>query len=309
MSQSAPQNGLRLTCWGTRGSIPSPGPGTVRFGGNTPCLEVEAGPGRRCVLDAGSGLRALGDRLRGEPGPVDLDLFLTHFHWDHIQGFPFFRPLHDEDCRVRVHGPRQEGVDIESLLRVQMAPEYFPVPYATVAATLAFHHTGPGAWTDGHLEVAAYRLRHAGHTCGYRVRAGGAAVAYLPDNELVGGAYPVDGPGWYDGLIEFLRGVDVLLHDAMYTDDEYARAEGWGHSTFAQAARLAEDAGVGHLLFFHHAPDRSDAELLRILEAVREDGARRGSPLRLDLAEEGWTLEVPGRTVLAPDPPSSGSGR
>ncbi|MEJ2502502.1 MAG: MBL fold metallo-hydrolase [Gemmatimonadota bacterium] len=287
-----PSAGLRVTCWGTRGSIPSPGPATARFGGNTPCVEVRVPDGRRHVFDAGTGIRLLGNRLAERTSPLGLDLFLTHFHWDHIQGLPFFAPIHDPDTSIRIHGARQEGQDIETILRRQMSPVHFPVPYETLAARLHFEHLSGRAWQEVGAEVAAYRVRHPADTYGYRIRADGAAVAYIPDNELVGGHYAVDGPDWYPGLLRFLEGVDVLFHDAMFTDDEYPQVEGWGHSTFLQAVRLAEDAGVGRLCFFHHAPDRSDADLDRILDGIREELHRRGSSLRVAAAAEGETLVV-----------------
>ena len=283
---------LRVTCWGTRGSIPSPGPATARFGGNTPCLEVRDPQGRRYIFDAGTGIRRLGNALAGVDSDLDLDLFLTHFHWDHIQGLPFFAPIHDAGTALRIHGARQEGRDIEAILRGQMSPVHFPVPYETLAAQLRFEHLSGGSWRDGGTEVAAYRVRHPADTYGYRIRAGGASVAYVPDNELVGGDYPVDGPEWYPGFVRFLDGVDVLFHDAMFTDEEYPGVEGWGHSTFRQAVQLAEDAGVARLCFFHHAPDRSDAHLDRIEDDIRADLQRRGSRLRVSAAAEGASLVV-----------------
>jgi phosphoribosyl 1,2-cyclic phosphodiesterase len=287
---------LLATCWGTRGSIPSPGPATVRFGGNTSCLEVRTGDGRLYVFDAGTGLRILGNRLNGEPGPLELDLFLTHFHWDHIQGLPFFAPLHSPDTVLRIHAPPQGDLDVESLLRAQMGPVYFPVPYETLAADLSFVPLEAQAWRDSGVDVAAYRLRHSAHTVGYRIRSGTASLAYLPDNELEGGTYPVDGPGWYPGLVEFLEGVDLLIHDAMFTAEEYDAVRGWGHSSGEQAVRLAEQAGARRLLLFHHAPERADGELDALLARVRADVQRRGSKLDVGVAAEGEELRVPGRS-------------
>jgi phosphoribosyl 1,2-cyclic phosphodiesterase len=293
-ASSVPDAALRATCWGTRGSIPSPGPATAKLGGNTPCLEVLRPDGRRHVFDAGTGIRILGKRLAGAGTPLELDLFLTHFHWDHIQGLPFFAPIHDAGTSIRIHGARQEGQDIETLLRRQMSPVHFPVPYEALAAELRFEHLSGRAWQGHGAEVAAYRVRHPADTYGYRIRVGNTAVAYIPDNELVGGHYAVDGPDWYPGLLDFLDGVDLLFHDAMFTEDEYPGVEGWGHSTFRQAVRLAEDAGVRRLSFFHHAPDRADDDLLRMVEGIRDDLARRGSRLEISAAAEGETVVVAG---------------
>lgn len=285
---------LSVTCWGTRGSIPSPGPETARFGGNTSCIEVRTDQGRRFIFDAGTGIRVLGKHLERQADTVDTDLFLTHFHWDHIQGIPFFTPLHSATTSLRIHAPRQGDLDVETLLRTQMGPVFFPVPYETLAARLSFDHLAEQPWAAHGIEVAAYRLRHPGDTYGYRIRAGTAAVGYVPDNELVGSAYPVDGKAWYHGLVRFLDGVDILFHDAMFTDEEYPGVEGWGHSTFNQAIRLAEEAGVSRLMFFHHSPDRTDDELVRILDHARADVASRGATLALGIAAEGETITVQG---------------
>ncbi|MFO7894520.1 MAG: MBL fold metallo-hydrolase [Longimicrobiales bacterium] len=285
---------LRATCWGTRGSIPSPGPATARFGGNTSCLEIRTDDDRCHIFDAGTGIRVLGNRLVQEDGPTTVNLFVTHFHWDHIQGIPFFDPLHAEGSFIRIHAARQGDLDIETLLKAQMGPVYFPVPYEALAADLSFEHLSGEPWRDNGTEVAAYRARHAAYTYGYRITTGASAVAYIPDNELVGSSYPVDGPDWYPGLLDFLDGVDLLFHDAMFTEEEYPSVEGWGHSTFKQAVELAEDAGVKRLYFFHHAPERTDAELLNILDRMREDVDRRGSGLELGVAAEGEELLVQG---------------
>ncbi len=285
---------LRATCWGTRGSIPSPGPATARFGGNTSCLEVRSADDRCFIFDAGTGIRILGRRLLTEPGPTEADLFLSHFHWDHIQGFPLFEPLYSAETKIRLHGARQPpDLDIETLMRGQMGPVYFPVPFEALAAELSFHHLNGEAWVDDVVTVSAIRVRHPAHTYGYRIQSGDAALAYIPDNELFGGSYPVGGEDWYRGLLSFLDGVDVLFHDAMFTDEEYENGvEGWGHSTFTQAIKLAGDAGVSRLFVFHHAPERIDTELLAIIEREREAVANRGSKLELGIASEGEELLV-----------------
>ncbi len=275
---------LSARCWGTRGSLPSPGPHTVRYGGNTSCLEVRAGD-NVLIFDAGSGIRQLGERLV-QQGEVAAELFLSHFHWDHIQGLPFFRPLYTPETTMRVHGARQGSSDVQGLIAGQMGPIYFPVPFEALSAQLTFRDIDGATIGVGDAEVTPHRVRHPMNTFGFRVRNGNSALAYLPDNELVGGHYDMPS-GWYRSLCEFLDGVDVLVHDAMFTDEEYRRYAGWGHSTFRDAVRLAEDAGVRRLLLFHHSPERTDAELDGIIERLQNDLSRRNSDLQVLVASEG----------------------
>ena len=277
--------GLLLRFWGTRGSIPSPGPATAEYGGNTPCLEIETG-GRRFILDAGSGIRPLGIHLLESDQPLHAVIFLTHFHWDHIQGFPFFGPLYRPDARLRLIGPMQDGLNVRSLFAGQMGPIYFPVPFEAVSAAMTFEHLNEGTWTADGVSVSAMRVRHPSFAVGYRIAAGGRSICYIPDNELVGGSHET-AKGWREHLIEFCGGADLLVHDAMYTDEEYRARAGWGHSTFQQALDLAGEAGVRHLMFFHHAPERVDDELAEIVDRRREEAAARGMSLEIDAAAEG----------------------
>jgi phosphoribosyl 1,2-cyclic phosphodiesterase len=279
-----------VRCWGTRGSIPSPGPDTTRYGGNTSCVEIEAGASR-IIFDAGTGIRRLGKKVVSEGEEKDATVFLTHFHWDHIQGLPFFSPVHEPDFRLRILAPAQEGVDSESLICGMMGPVYFPLPFDDFPAEITFEDLGSGAWESGDLRVRSMRMRHTAHTVGFRLEAAGHSVVYIPDNELIGGAYPV-ADGWYDRLVQFIADADLLLHDAMFTPQEYSQKEGWGHSTFDQALALAERAGVGKLRFFHHDPGRSDEDLIRIVRSYQGDLDRRKSGLDLRAAEEGVAITL-----------------
>ncbi|MBI4519601.1 MAG: MBL fold metallo-hydrolase [Gemmatimonadetes bacterium] len=283
----------RITCWGTRGSIASPGPATAHYGGNTCCVEIEVG-GRSLVFDAGTGIRLLGRQLVERSGSLATDVFLTHFHWDHIQGFPFFAPLYQEGASFRIMGPRQADAEIQTLFAGQMGPVYFPVPFEAIAARIDFAHLNDGTWHDGEFEVRAMRVRHPSFTVGYRINAGGRSICYVPDNELEGAKYAVDGGDWRKRFLQFVAGADLLLHDAMFTDAEYTKRIGWGHSTFRQVLDLAVESGVKRLCFFHHAPERTDAELRAIVDETRAEVERRCLPLAVDAAAEGnpITLEA-----------------
>lgn len=279
-----------VRCWGTRGSIPTPGPHTVRHGGNTTCFEVQH-EGTRLIFDAGSGIRPLGRHIV-EKGPNTIHIFLTHFHWDHIQGFPFFAPLYDAEDSIKVVGPRQKDIDVQNLFAGQMGPIYFPVPYSVVAATMSFEHLNDGAYeVEGfHLEVM--RVKHPSFVIGYRITVGGRVICFIPDNELAAPAHEV-GPDFDERLKTFVSEADLLIHDSMYTEEEYPNRIGWGHSTFTQSLRLAEDGGAKRLLFFHHDPMRGDDDLDEIVGRMRDDAGARGSSVEMEAATEGmeYTLE------------------
>ena len=276
---------IEAVCWGTRGSIASPGPDTVRFGGNTPCLEVRLQDGRRFIFDAGTGIRPLGVRMMDESGTADAVVFITHFHWDHIQGFPFFLPLYVPETSLRIIGPDQANADIQELFATQMASINFPVPFAELSAKKEFSNLDGDAWEEDGFCLRAMRMRHPSFTVGHRVDYGGVSLAYMPDNELAGERYDV-GEGWRKRLVDFLGDVDVLIHDAMFTDEEYGSKLDWGHSTFSQTVELAHEAGAKKVLFFHHDPCRADQELAEIVDSQRAQAAARGYSVEIDAAAE-----------------------
>jgi phosphoribosyl 1,2-cyclic phosphodiesterase len=276
---------LQASCWGTRGSIASPGPDTVRFGGNTPCLEVRVRDGRRLIFDAGTGIRPLGVSMMDGAENTDAVIFLTHFHWDHIQGFPLFLPLYDSDASVRIIGPDPAHADIQELFVAQMASINFPVPFAELSAKMEFSNLNGVAWEEDGFCVRAMRMRHPSFTVGHRIDYDGVSLAYLPDNELASEHYDV-GEGWRKRLVDFLGDVDVLIHDAMFTDEEYGAKLDWGHSTFSQTVELAHESGAKKVLFFHHDPSRCDQELSEIVDSHRAQAAARGYSVEIDAAAE-----------------------
>jgi phosphoribosyl 1,2-cyclic phosphodiesterase len=250
-------------------------------------VEVKAGDSR-IIFDAGTGIRLLGDVLL-QDGVTSATIFLTHFHWDHIQGFPFFAPLHNPGFELGIVGPHQNGADVESLLATLMRPEFFPIPFDVFSASLTYHQLTEEYREIGDVRVRSMRMRHPSHTVGYRAEAFGKAVVFIPDNELTGGVFPTP-PGWTRALEAFVGDADLLLHDAMFTEEEYLSREGWGHSTLRQTLSLAERAGVKRVGFFHHAPGRSDGELDTIVEEMREEAADRGLSVQLDAASEGTPI-------------------
>lgn len=281
-------SGVGLRCWGTRGSIPTPGPETVRYGGNTTCFELRHGAAR-LIFDAGSGIRPLGLDVV-EKGPDTIHIFLTHFHWDHIQGFPFFAPLYDPEDSIKVIGPKQKDIDVQNLFAGQMGPIYFPVPFSFVAADMKFEHLNEGAYEIGDIRMEVMRVKHPSFVLAYRVQVGGRTICLVPDNEIDGDMYDV-GPDWDKRIVDFVGDADLLIHDSMYTDEEYAGRVGWGHSTFSQSVRLAREGGVKKLLFFHHDPTRTDDQLDTIVARVRDDALAQGVSVELDAAAEG--VDIP----------------
>ena len=284
---------LRVRFWGTRGSIPTPGPDTVRYGGNTPCLEVRGAGDALAILDAGTGLRELGRALLAAGAPLTADLYLTHAHWDHIQGLPFFAPLFRSGHRFRIWADEGQLRRIERAVRAQMAPDVFPIPFEEVRAAIEFRALGEAATGGDAFAVSALPVRHPGGALGYRVaprNGDGGALVYIPDNEL-DPASAYDAPAdWRDRLVAFVRGAGLLVHDAMYTADEAAAYRGWGHSATEAAVALAIDAGVPRLALFHHRPERSDEEVDEILARCRVlAGAGR---LDVIASQEGTTLDL-----------------
>jgi phosphoribosyl 1,2-cyclic phosphodiesterase len=255
--------------WGVRGSIPSPGPRTRRYGGNTPCVEMRVGE-ELLVFDLGTGARPLGDDLLTRGKPVQASVFLSHYHYDHLQGLPFFTPIFIPQNAFTFYGSPRNGQTVKEILSGQMTQPYFPVTADGVfRARLNYHDIQPGeVLRIGPAQVTTVELNHPGGNLGYRVECGGRSVVYATDIE--------HGPESDERFFEFARGADLLIYDSMYTDDEYCGKAGgpprtgWGHSTWQAAVRAANESQVKKLVLFHHDPGRDDAEITRLLRQVRK---------------------------------------
>ena len=254
---------MKVQFWGVRGSIAVPGPGTIHYGGNTSCVAVHCGE-RLIVLDAGSGLRALGQALKQSSDAVDLDLLLTHCHVDHLIGLPFFAPAFSPASAIRIWAghlsPRQR---LEQVLGQLMIEPLLPITPSTFRADLTYRDFLAGDRLDlgGGVEVRTALLNHPGGATGYRIDFRGHSVCYLTDYE-----HPAIEPE--PALVDLVRGADLVIYDAMYTNEEYASRVGWGHSTWEQGVRLLQAAGAKQLALFHHDPSRDDAAMDAVVAAA-----------------------------------------
>jgi ribonuclease BN (tRNA processing enzyme) len=260
---------VKVRLWGARGSVAAPGPDMVRYGGNTSCVEVRGADGTVLVLDAGTGIRRLGGSLGGDLRRVDV--LLTHLHMDHIQGLGFFRPLDERGRDVHIWGPPSTTLDLRARLTRYLSPPLFPIRLRELPCCLTVHDVPIEGFQIGGFRILAALVCHPGPTVGYRISEDGVSVAYLPDHEPALGArrFP-EHLDWTSGF-DLIRGADLLIHDAQYTDGEYRERVGWGHSTISQAIRLAGAAGVRRLVTFHHDPGHDDAMLDRCLEEARRE--------------------------------------
>ena len=297
---------MRLKIWGVRGSMPVPGGSTVRYGGNTPCIQIETEapqgtPDRPyLIFDAGSGIRVLGNRIASEipdGKPIEIYLLLTHVHWDHIQGLPFFKPLYRTGARIHLYGPDRPSLEVA--LKDQMSPERFPVAWTDVPSCVEFGELKDPPLRAGTVSVRHHYVNHGtqGAVVGYRADTEDGAVVFIPDNEPLD--YTPGGPiGPKDSdagdetnrLIEFVSGADVMLFDTMYAEEEYEDYRGWGHGTAEYAIHVAARAGVKRLGLFHYAPIRTDDDIDRMLVAARKQGNEMG--VSVFASREGMILEI-----------------
>ncbi len=307
--------GTLLRFWGVRGSIPCPGPTTVKYGGNTTCLELRFGEREQLVIiDAGSGIRPLGDFLMKHDfpkGPIRTDILISHTHWDHIMGFPFFTPIYIKSSQINVYGPvTYEEDTLDKIIGDQLRYRYFPVRQEELAATIRYHQLRETSFLLGdEVFVTTKYLNHPILCLGYRFEYKGKVLCTAYDTEPFRNVFPTD-PSHpdYDPVaaeegelaakeetekfLRFIQGADILVHDTQYTLDEYKASKiGWGHSTYEHAINSAHKAGVKKLVLFHHDPLRTDEQLDTLLEKYRSSIQGR-THLQIEVAREGLELEL-----------------
>lgn len=301
---------MHIRFWGTRGSIAKPGPSTARYGGNTSCTELRSDSGELIVIDCGTGGHDLGQHLlkNGKP-PINGHLLISHTHWDHIQGIPFFAPIFVPGNTWDVYGPKGLSQSLQAALSGQMEHTYFPVALDQLTSTIRYHDLVEGSFDIGDIRITTRYLNHPALTLGYRFEVDGASLVYCCDHEphsaaMASGACSIAGVDRH--YADFVAGADLVIHDAQYTASEYPAKVGWGHSPVEYAVRVCLDAGVKRVLLTHHDPLRDDAAIDRIVADVRAGLTRNGAALEVSAAAEGMTIELRGpRKEVAP----SGRGR
>ena len=279
---------MHLKIWGCRGSVPTPGPHAATYGGNTSCVEVLLDEEAALVLDAGTGIRALGvDLVRRRIRHIHL--FLTHLHLDHLEGLRFFAPLWDDTVTLEIWGPRSPVLSLRERILRSFSPPLFPLDLRDVPARMTFHDLPAEPWRVGGISLTSDLVLHPGPTLGFRLETGGSTCAYLPDHEpaLAGiGGRQVD---WISGG-SLAQGADLVIHDAQYTEEEYDAKIGWGHSSVADAVAFSHAVDASRLVLFHHEPNHLDRSLEELEERACElTPGDRQSPT---LAREGMTIEL-----------------
>jgi phosphoribosyl 1,2-cyclic phosphodiesterase len=298
---------MRLKFWGTRGSISTPGKGTVRYGGNTPCIEVRLGNDELIILDAGTGIRNLGEQLIENGESIKATILISHPHWDHIQGFPFFKPAFISGNELTIIGGETDKVSLSKMISDQMNKVYFPVQLNELKATLKFRKVGEEVFDVFDARVQTLWVNHPSFAIGYRIMHRGKTIVYISDNEPFDRHLAqairnvekviIDKYSRLSGdpnrrVFDFVRDADVLIHDATYTPEEYVNRVGWGHSHYLFTLRVAAEGHVKRLVLFHHDPAHDDAKVDDILKTCKREIRTRKYKFDCIAAAEGLELEV-----------------
>ena len=298
---------MKLTFWGTRGSIPTPGKTTVRYGGNTPCLELRLTNDELIILDAGTGIRNLGEKLIERGESIKAHLLISHPHWDHIQGFPFFKPAFISGNELTFVGGETEKMTLQKMIADQMNKIYFPVQLNELKANLKFRPIGEEEFAIGEAQVKTMFVNHPSFSIGYRITHGGKSLVYISDNEPFDrqvahsirdvAKHIVDKYSRVDGdpnqcVFDFVRGTDLLIHDATYTPEEYVDRVGWGHSHYLFTLKVAAEGNVKRLILFHHDPSHGDEKVDDILKKCQREIRNRQYKFDCLAAIEGSEVEI-----------------
>jgi phosphoribosyl 1,2-cyclic phosphodiesterase len=298
---------MRLTFWGTRGSIPTAGEGTVRYGGNTPCVELRLSNDDLIILDAGTGIRNLGEKLIESGESISSYILISHPHWDHIQGFPFFKPAFVSGNEFTIIGGETNKVSLQKMISDQMNKVYFPIQLNELKATLKFRRVQEESFDVFNAKVQTIFLNHPTFAIGYRITHNGKTVVYISDNEpfdrrvaeairnvedVVIDKYTIANGDPNQRIFEFVRGADVLIHDATYTPEEYVDRVGWGHSHYLFTLKVAAEGKVKHLVLFHHDPAHDDEKVDDILKKCRNEIKNRRYQFKCTAAVEGMEIEI-----------------
>jgi len=276
---------MKVKFWGTRGSIAVPGKNTIIYGGNTCCVQITLESGRKIVIDAGTGIRPLGDHLIEQGETVDIHLLITHIHWDHVQGFPFFDPIYNPSTKIAIDGFPAAMTGLRAIFDNNMGDGFFPVRFKDLKARIDYlGKLSRGPQTIDDTRIDAIPLNHPQGCLGFRFQEGEKRLVFITDNELVNHGLAKSAPEDY---IRFCEGADVLIHDAQFTPEEIDNHRGWGHSDCLSSLELALSAQVGRLILFHHAPARKDMDVTAIINRCNNLAAKNRHDIIVDAAKEG----------------------
>jgi phosphoribosyl 1,2-cyclic phosphodiesterase len=285
-----------LKFWGTRGSIPVPGKDTLIYGGNTPCVELRSDNGGITIIDCGSGIRELGNSLAGKDFPDTIDIFLSHYHWDHIQGLPFFKPIYNKNKKINFYGIKSLDTGLKSLLSYQMVPNHFPIRIEEFKASLTFNEIESGkVYKSNEFSIETLKVVHPAPTLTFKIKCNDKCIVYMTDNEIKMSSVP-DGRSDTDflkdnkELIEFCSNCDYLIHDAMYEESSMSDKRGWGHSGNISLARFGILAKVKNIILFHYNPDYTDNKISGLLHEAQAELLKNSSNTKCIAAQEG--LEI-----------------
>ncbi|HUJ18192.1 MAG TPA: MBL fold metallo-hydrolase [Nitrospirota bacterium] len=279
---------MRITCWGARGSIPVSGKEYTKYGGDTTCIEIRSRDNDVIIIDAGTGIRKLGNKLIAS-GESTLNILFTHAHWDHLIGFPFFKPIYSNKTTIKLYGCTYTQQSIEKVLSQSMAAPYFPVDFSQLQSVIVPHTLCEEPFTIGPVLVTPMQLSHPNQGLGYKFTEDDKSFVFLTDNELT---LRHSGGGEYQDYVRFARGADIVMHDAEYTPDQYTITRGWGHSLYTDALRLAMEAGAKQFGLIHHNQDRTDVELDRIVDDCRGIARKESASLQCYGVEAGMEISL-----------------